>query len=117
MDNGPAFVEGTTTVNPNTLNAAGGVSRYISVPYTARSTPVTVTVTYTNSSSTSCVNGQIAIVDKAGKAVKVASGCGSTNQTVTATVTDPVNTELFILYGRNGDSGGGLRIWQIDVTK
>lgn len=111
-----ALVEGQTNVNPTALNAAGGVTRYMSIPYLATSNPVTVTITYTNSSA-SCSLGQIAIVDKTGKAIKVGSACGTTNQSISATVTDPTNTELFILYTRNTDASGGLRVWQVDVTK
>jgi pectate lyase len=36
---------------------------------------------------------------------------------LTVTVTDPNVTELFILNTRSGDSGGGIRIWSIEVTK
>jgi len=111
------LVEGTSgQVDPKILNASGGVSRYVSVPYTATANPVTLSVTYSNSSS-SCVNGQIAIVDQNGKTWKVASACGSAQSVVTVTVTDPTVTELFILNTRSGDSGGGIRIWSIEVTK
>lgn len=111
------LVEGTSgQVDPTKLNASGGVSRYVSVPYAATPNPVTLTITYSNSSS-SCVNGQIAVLDQTGKTHKVASACGSSQSVLTVTVTDPNVTELFILNTRSGDSGGGIRIWNIDVTK
>lgn len=115
------FVEGGTQVNPTALNVAGGVTRFISVPFTPVSTPVTLTVTYSNGSATAagaCQNGQVAIVDQTGKTWKVGTSCSNPNKTtLTATITDPTVSELFILMSRNGDSGGGIRIWQVDITR
>jgi pectate lyase len=111
------LVEGTSgQVDPTLLNSSGGVSRYVSVPYAATPNPVTLAITYSNSSG-SCVNGQIAVLDQNGKTHKVASACGSSQSVLTVTVTDPNVTELFILNTRSGDSGGGIRIWSIEVTK
>ena len=110
------LVEGTSgQVDPKILNAAGGVTRYVSIPYAATANPVTVKITYSNASG-SCANGQIALVDQNTKTWKVASACGTTNSVMEATVTDATVTELFILMSRNGDSGGGIRIWNIEVA-
>ncbi|MDO8344907.1 MAG: pectinesterase family protein [Cellvibrio sp.] len=115
------FVEGGIQVNPTALNSAGGVTRFISVPFTPSALPITLTVTYSNGSATApgaCQNGQVAIVDQNGKTWKVGSSCSNPNRTtLTATVTDPAVSELFILMSRNGDGGGGIRIWQVEVTQ
>jgi len=115
------FVEGGNQVNPAALNSAGGVTRFISVPFTPSAAPITLTVTYSNGSATApgaCQNGQVAIVDQNGKTWKVGSSCSNPNKTtLTATVTDPAVSELFILMSRNGDGGGGIRIWQVEVTQ
>ncbi len=115
------FAEGGTQVNPSALNTAGGVTRFISVPFTPVATPVTLTVTYSNGSATAagaCQNGQVAIVDQTGKTWKVGTSCSNpAKTTLTATITDPTVSELFILMSRNGDSGGGIRIWQVDITR
>jgi len=111
------MVEGTSgQVDPKILNATGGVTRYVSIPVAASSLPLTVKITYSNASA-SCVNGQISLVDQNTKAWKVASACGTTNSILEVTLTDETVTELFILMSRNGDSGGGIRIWQVDVTR
>ncbi|WP_246841618.1 pectinesterase family protein [Cellvibrio sp. PSBB023] len=111
------LVEGTSgQVDPKLLNVSGGVSRYVSVAYVATPNPVTLTVVYSNSSS-SCVNGQIAVLDQTGKTHKVASACGTEQSVMSVTVTDPNVTELFILNTRSGDAGGGIRIWNIEITK
>ncbi|EIK46520.1 pectin methylesterase, putative, pme8A [Cellvibrio sp. BR] len=115
------FVEGSSQVNPTALNLAGGVTRFVSVPFTPVATPVTLTVTYSNGSATAagaCQNGQIAIVDQTGKTWKVASSCSNPAQsTVSVTITDATVSELFVLMSRNGDGGGGIRIWKIEITK
>lgn len=115
------FVEGGTQVNPTALNSAGGVTRFISVPFTPSALPITLTVNYSNGSATApgaCQNGQVAIVDQNGKTWKVGSSCSNPNKTtLTATITDPTVSELFILMSRNGDGGGGIRIWQVEVTQ
>ncbi len=115
------FVEGSVQINPASLNLTGGVTRFVSVPYTPIATPVTLTVTYSNGSATAvgaCQTGQIAIVDQTGKTWKVATSCSNpARATITATVTDPTVSELFVLMSRNGDGGGGIRIWSIEVTK
>lgn len=121
------FVEGSSgQVNPTQLTGAGGVSRYVSYPVVSSSDALTFTVTYTNGSAdydvvnnqNGCLNGQIAIVDQTGKAWKVASSCGNTTpSTITATISDPNVTELYVLMSRNGDGGGGIRIWNIQVTR
>ncbi len=115
------FVEGGTQVNPAALNTTGGVTRFVSVPFTPVATPVTLTVTYSNGSATAagaCQNGQVAIVDQTGKTWKVGTSCSNpAKTTLTATITDPTVSELFILMSRNGDSGGGIRIWQVDITR
>lgn len=111
------MVEGASgQVDPKILNGNGGVTRYVSIPVVASNLPLTVKITYSNASG-SCVNGQIALVDQNTKAWKVASACGTTNSTLEVTLTDATVTELFILMNRNGDSGGGIRIWQVEVTK
>jgi hypothetical protein len=111
------MVEGTSgQVDPKILNGTGGVTRYVSIPVAASTTPVTVKITYSNASG-SCVNGQIALVDQNTKAWKVASACGTTNSVMEVTVTDATVTELFILMNRNGDAGGGIRIWKIETTR
>lgn len=121
--NGSAFktdvvmVEGTSgQVNPLGLNTAGGVTRYVSVPFAASASPVTLKVSFSNSATT-CVNGQIAIVDQNSKTWKVASACGTGTTTLSVTLTDSSVTELFVLMNRNGDSGGGIRIWNLELTK
>lgn len=119
------FVEGSSQVNPTALNLAGGVTRFVSVPYTPVATPVTLDVTYSNGSGNydanttpnGCLNGQIAIVDQNGQTRKVVSSCGTTRSTISVTITDPGVSELFILMSRNGDGGGGIRIWDIEITK
>ena len=120
------FVEGSSQVNPTILNAAGGVTRFVSVPFTPGTTPVTLTVTYSNGSSNynpnatpkGCLNGQVAIVDQTGKTWKVGSSCSNPDKTtLTATITDSTVSELFILMSRNGDDSGGIRIWKIEITK
>jgi hypothetical protein len=115
------FVEGGNQVNPTALNIGGGVTRFISVPFTPSALPITLTVTYSNGSATApgaCQNGQVAIVDQNGKTWKVGSSCSNPNKTtLTATITDPTVSELFILMSRNGDGGGGIRIWQVEVTQ
>ena len=121
------LVEGTSgQVNPTTLNAAGGVTRFVSYPLTTSSNGLSVTVTYTNGSGNydavtapnGCLNGQIALVDQSGKTWKVASSCGNSVQnTITATITDNSVTELYVLMSRNGDGGGGIRIWNIAVSQ
>lgn len=119
------FVEGSAQVNPTLRNVADGVTRFVSVPYAPVATPVTLKVTYSNGSGNyaagtndnGCLNGQIAIVDQTGKTLKVASSCGTTQSTITATVTDASVSELFVLMSRNGDGGGGIRIWNIEITK
>lgn len=111
------MVEGTSgQVDPKILNGVGGVTRYVSIPVVASNLPLTVKITYSNASG-SCVNGQIALVDQNTKAWKVASACGTTNSTLEVTLADATVTELFILMNRNGDSGGGIRIWQVEVTQ
>src|SRR5690606_34538318 len=106
QDSPVSFVEGAVQVDPTLLNAAGGVTRFVSVPYSPVATPVTLTVTYSNGSATAagaCENGQIAIVDQSGKTCKVASSCSNPERsTITATVTDQTVSELFILMSRNG---------------
>lgn len=115
------FVKGGVQVNPTALNLAGGVTRFVSIPYTPVATPVTLSVTYSNGSATAagaCENGQVAIVDQTGKTWEVGSSCSNpARTTLTATVTDSSVSELFILMSRNGDSGGGIRIWSIEITK
>jgi len=119
------FVEGSAQVNPTLRNVGNGVTRFVSVPYTPVATPVILKVTYSNGSGNyaagtndnGCLNGQIAIVDQTGKTLKVASSCGTTQSTITATVTDASVSELFVLMSRNGDGGGGIRIWNIEITK
>lgn len=115
------FVEGSSQVNPTALNLAGGVTRFVSVPFAPVATPVTLTVTYSNGSATApgaCQNGQIAIVDQTGKTQKVATSCSNPEQsTISVTVTDATVSELFVLMSRNGDGGGGIRIWKIEITK
>lgn len=111
------MVEGTSgQVDPKILNGTGGVTRYVSIPVAASNLPLTVKITYSNASG-SCVNGQISLVDQNTKAWKVASACGTGNSTLEVTLTDATVTELFILMSRNGDSGGGIRIWQVEVTR
>jgi pectate lyase len=126
IENAPVtFVEGSSQVNPGELNAAGGVTRFVSVPVSPSATPLTLTVTYSNGSGNydavitpkGCLNGQIAIVDQAGKTLKVASACGTTKSTISLTITDSSVSELFVLMSRNGDGGGGIRIWNIEITK
>lgn len=119
------FVEGASQVNPTALNAAGGVTRFVSVPFSPVATPVTLKVTYSNGSGNydavatpnGCLNGQIAIVDQSGQTRKVASSCGTTQSTIEVTITDANISELFVLMSRNGDGGGGIRIWNIEITK
>ena len=120
------LAEGTSgQVDPTSLNQAGGVTRFVSVPVAASSDSLSLTVTYSNASGNydasttpnGCLNGQIAIVDQAGKTWKVASACGTAQQTLTATLSDPSVTELYVLMTRNTDTGGGIRIWQVDVTR
>lgn len=120
------LVEGTSgQVSPTSLNATGGVTRFVSVPVEASADPLTLAVTYSNASNnydagtnpTGCLNGQIAVVDQAGKTWKVASACGTTPQTLSVTISDANVTELFLLMTRNTDTGGGIRIWQVDVTR
>jgi pectate lyase len=121
------LVEGTSgQVNPKQLSGAGGVSRFVSYPFTPTSNPITFKVTYSNASANydatatpnGCLNGQIAIVDQSGKTWKVASACSNPEQsTITAIITDPTVSELFVLMSRNGDGGGGIRIWSIEITK
>ncbi|UUA71570.1 pectate lyase family protein [Cellvibrio sp. QJXJ] len=116
------LVEGTSgQVNPTLLSGATGVSRYVSYAFAPSSNPITMTVTYSNASATAagaCQNGQIAIVDQTGKTWKVASSCSNPEQsTVSVTIADATVSELFILMSRNGDSGGGIRIWNIEVTQ
>lgn len=121
------LVEGTSgQVDPTLLSGATGVSRYVSYSFTPTSDPLTMTVTYSNASAnydstaapSGCLNGQIAIVDQNGKTWKVASACSNPAQSIiTATVTDPTVSELFILMSRAGDGGGGIRIWDIEVTQ
>lgn len=111
------LVEGTSgQVDPKIRNGAGGVTRYVSIPFAGTADPVTVKVTYSNASG-SCVNGQVALVDQNTKTWKVASACGTTNSTMETTIADATVTELFILMTRSGDSGGGIRIWNIEVTQ
>lgn len=121
QQNPVTFIEGGVQVNPASLNLAGGVTRFVSVPYTPVATPVILNVTYSNGSATAvgaCENGQIAIVDQNGKTWKVESSCSNpARTTITARVTDPTVSELFVLMSRNGDGGGGIRIWNIEITK
>ncbi len=120
------LVEGTSgQVDPTSLNASGGVTRFLSVPVTASSDTLTLTVTYSNASNNydastqpnGCLNGQIALVDQMGKTWKVASACGTGQSTISATISDANVTELYVLMTRNTDTGGGIRIWQIEVTR
>lgn len=120
------LVEGTSgQVNPAGLNTTGGVTRFVSVPVTASETPLTLAVTYSNASNNydastnpnGCLNGQIAVVDQSGKTWKVASACGTAQQTLSVTIADASVTELFVLMTRNTDTGGGIRIWKLDVTR
>ncbi len=135
--NGTAVKSDTTTtpvtltegasgeVNPTSLNAAGGVTRFVSVPVAASTDPLTLTVTYSNASAnydattapTGCLNGQIAIVDQTGKTWKVASACGTAQQNLSVTISDASVTELYVLMTRRTDAGGGIRIWQVDITR
>ncbi|MFC3114820.1 pectinesterase family protein [Cellvibrio fontiphilus] len=111
------MVEGTSgQVDPKILNGTGGVTRYVSIPVAPSALPITVKITYSNASG-SCVNGQIALVDQNTKAWKVASACGTSNSVMEVTLSDETVTELFILMNRNGDAGGGIRIWQLEVTR
>ena len=120
------LVEGTSgQVDPTALNQAGGVSRFISVPVAASSDPVTLAVTYSNGSGNydastnpnGCLNGQVAIVDQTGKTWKVASACGTAEQTMSVTITDNSVTELYVLMTRTTDGGGGIRVWKIETTR
>lgn len=120
------LVEGTSgQVDPTSLNLAGGVTRFVSVPVVASTDPLTLAVTYSNASNnydassnpTGCLNGQIAIVDQTGKTWKVGSACGTTQQTLSATISDASVTELYVLMTRNTDTGGGIRVWKVDLTR
>lgn len=120
------LVEGTSgQVDPASLNLAGGVTRFVSVPVAASVDPLTLVVTYSNASNnydastnpSGCQNGQIAIVDQTGKTWKTASACGTTQQTLSVTLSDASVTELFVLMTRNSDTGGGIRIWKIDTIR
>ncbi len=120
------LVEGTSgQVNPVSLNTAGGVTRFVSVPVAASAEPLTLAVTYSNASNnydastntTGCLNGQIAVVDQTGKTWKVASACGTAQSTMAVTISDASVTELYVLMTRNTDTGGGIRIWKLDVTR
>jgi pectate lyase len=116
------LVEGTSgQVNPALLSGTTGVSRYVSYAFTPSDNPITMTVTYSNASATApsaCQNGQVAIVDQTGKTWKVASSCSNPEQsTISVTITDATVSELFVLMTRAGDEGGGIRIWNIQVTQ
>ncbi|OZY87564.1 hypothetical protein CBP51_11510 [Cellvibrio mixtus] len=111
------LVEGTSgQVDPTLLSGATGVSRYVSYSFAPSSDPLTLRVTHSNGSD-SCVNGQIAVIDQNGKAWKVDSACGTTPKILEVTITDASVNQLFILMSRAGDSSGGIRIWDIEVTR
>ncbi len=119
-------MEGTSgQVNPTSLNLAGGVTRFVSVPVAASADPLTLAVTYSNASNnydastnpTGCLNGQIAVVDQTGKTWKLGSACGTAQQTLSVTISDASVTELYVLMTRNTDTGGGIRVWKVDVTR
>jgi hypothetical protein len=105
------------------------VTRYISMPYVATTGPVTLRVYYTwsgnNTCGTSgtdpcCANGQLLIVKADRTIVKAKNMCdatGGTQSYAEVTFIDPVNTELFVLFARNGDTTGGPRLWEMDLTK
>ena len=101
------YAEGAT-IPVNTLD------RYVSVPYAATSGAVTVKVTYTYSST--CAAAQILLLNTTGTILKAASACDAASP-VTLTFTDPANTEVFIAFTRVTDTAGGLRVWEIDLTK
>lgn len=109
------------------------LSRYISVPYTATTSEVTLVVEYSNSTTGTITSGQvggkaygaaeIVITDKNGKIIKVANACPNDGTTaladkVTTTVklTDATNTEFFVLFNRATDGTGGLRVWSVKLN-
>lgn len=119
------------------LNANIGLTRYMSVPYTVTaSTPITVEVSYANSTTGAYSGGlvggkaygkaQIAIINKSGQvlAVKSAvliSGDGATalgdQQTISVTVSTVGTDELFVIFNRSTDATGGLRVFSVKTTQ
>lgn len=98
------------------------MQRYLSLPYRPIAGPVTITASISNGSTAKCINGQLLLVKADGTVFKAIGGTGSaacsgTQSTVTATLTDPANTEVYVLYNRAGDTGGGLRVFNLSITK
>jgi hypothetical protein len=89
--------------------------RDVAMLYPATPFPVTVTVKYTNAST--CSLGVIAIADASGKVLKSQSGCDAAQSPATVTFTDPANTGVYVVYSRNGETTGGIRVFRIDVFK
>ena len=92
------------------------LNRYLSMPYEASSGPVTIRVIFTNSNPPGCSASQILILNAGGKILKAASACDAASP-LSVTFTDSANAELFIAFTRVTDTVGGLRVFEIDLTK
>lgn len=127
---------GSGQVDPTQLSTGTGLTRYVSIPYAATSKPVTVTIDYSNSTTGAFSGGQVAgkaygaaqvaIVTKAGQIVAVKSAvlissdgtqALGDSQTLSATFTDPSNTEVFVIFNRSTDGTGGLRLWSATLSQ
>ena len=109
-------VEATTPFSTGGTVALSSLTRSLSMTYAASSGPVTLSVVHGDSSGRLCAAAQILILNTSGKILKAASACNSAGPT-SVTFTDAANTELFIAFTRVTDSSGGLRVFEIDLTK
>lgn len=110
------LVEGAKVdVSPST-----SLTRFISMPYSPVAASVTATATYTYAQSTgnTCNVAQIALVKADGTILKAATVCSATSgkATISATFTDPVNTEVYVLFTRVTETFGGLRLWALSIS-
>lgn len=93
--------------------AADTADRYLAVPSVTSGSTVTVKYTYGSSSTCqNCTNASVALTDAAGtilatQVIPALSG----EQTISATATS--TGKMYVLFGRNGDGGGSLRVWSV----
>ena len=109
-------ISATTPFSDNGTVLTSALDRSLSMPYAASSGPVTVRVVFTNSYALGCVASQILILNASGKILKAASACGAASP-LSVTLTDSANAELIIAFTRVTDTAGGLRVFEIHLTK
>jgi hypothetical protein len=101
-----------------TTSSSGGLQRYVSIPYTATARPVTATASFTYQ-GTACTTGHVMLVKSNGTILADQVACsatGSTPSTITATFTDASSTQVFFVFSRGTDTGGGVHLWSMQLS-